>query len=176
MSNYTNEEWRTIPLFPEYVASNMGRIRRIKHAQTWNAGVILRPSVTYQGYHVVSIHSNHKRCQQKVHRLVLMAFSGVPSVGIQGNHLNGNKGDNRLVNLEWETPQGNTQHAQRTGLRRSQEGLNNNAASLTAETIQQIINLRASGMSCRAIGKQLGVGGWTVSRLMRGITYKGVLT
>lgn len=52
-----------------------------------------------------------------VHRLVAEAFLFKSSDLLQVNHLNGNKLDNRIENLEWVTPSENSIHAFNTGLR-----------------------------------------------------------
>ena len=117
------ELWKPIPGFPNYAASTMGRIKRIIPSILPNGGYapmnILKPQNHYKGYHEVLI-SNwpviKRRCA-KVHRLILLTFIGLPEVGLQVNHKNGIKTDNRLSNLEWVTPASNLRHAYRNGLR-----------------------------------------------------------
>ena len=46
-----------------------------------------------------------------IHRLVLDAFVGEKLKGMQCNHKNGIKTDNKLENLEWVTPSQNRKHA-----------------------------------------------------------------
>ena len=60
------------------------------------------------GYTTIQI--NHK--SKYIHRLVLDAFRGHPEgERKETNHLNGNRSDNRLENLEWCTRAENVQHA-----------------------------------------------------------------
>lgn len=64
------------------------------------------------GYHYVSTDVNFKTFGMRVHRLVALAF--IPNDDKTKkfvNHINGNKLDNRVENLEWVTPQHNVQHA-----------------------------------------------------------------
>jgi hypothetical protein len=60
---------------------------------------------------------SRKRYWRSVHRLIAEAFHGTPAQdGLQVNHKNGIKDDNRAENLEWVTPSENALHAYRTGL------------------------------------------------------------
>jgi hypothetical protein len=58
------------------------------------------------------------RYQRKVHRLVMIAFNPVPGYeNLQVNHIDGNKLNNHISNLEWCTPMENTHHAMENNLR-----------------------------------------------------------
>lgn len=110
--------WNTIPNFPNYRASNWGKIRsidRVCDGRKFN-GTLLSPLAHNTGYPFVWLFSEGKRKKQYVHRLVLSTFventKGKPSV----NHKNGDKTDNRLFNLEWATWKEQSAHAYQTGL------------------------------------------------------------
>lgn len=99
------EEWRKIIEFPNYEVSNLGRVRRSKK--------VLKPMSHSNGYQYVDL-SNGAHNQRAVHRLVLQTFFGESS--LPSDHLNGNKADNRLVNLEYVTVSENRRRAQKLGL------------------------------------------------------------
>lgn len=78
----------------------------------------LRQNVLSNGYKQVSLCKNGVVSKQLVHRLVAEAF--MPNHdGYQVNHINGDKLDNRVENLEWCTSVENIQHSIKTGLRPS---------------------------------------------------------
>lgn len=81
-------------------------------------GKKLKPEVTNAGYlRVLLINHNGDRCHKSIHRLVAETYIPNPNNLPQVNHINGNKYDNRVENLEWCTSQYNNRHALSTGLR-----------------------------------------------------------
>ena len=77
------------------------------------------------GYKVVTLSVNGKCTTHTVHRLVAIAFIPNPDGKPFVNHLDGNKHNNHISNLEWTTPAENIQHAWDTGLlTRKSGGLN----------------------------------------------------
>ena len=91
-----------------YSVSSHGRLRRD------SVGNIIRPCIS-SGYQKVVLLKNGIRNGKRLHRLVAEAFLGLCPVGMECNHKNGVKHDNRLENLEWVTPRENMQHASRNG-------------------------------------------------------------
>lgn len=68
------------------------------------------------GYYLVTLVHNGKRKNQFIHRLLAQHFIANPENKAHVNHIDGNKQNNRLDNLEWATPKENAQHAVDTGL------------------------------------------------------------
>lgn len=100
------EYWKSIEAHSGYEISSLGRIR---NAQT---GYILKPYNDGRGYLRVKLHK--KNC--KLHILVAQAFIPNPENKPFVNHINGNKHDCRVFQLEWVTVSENTQHAWDNGL------------------------------------------------------------
>lgn len=91
-----------------------GRINRIKDGVEHPATIYNRDNPSL--YLAVSYSNNGKQVNILVHRLVATAFIPNPHNYPCVNHLNGNKHDNAVANLEWVTHSMNTKHAYRIGL------------------------------------------------------------
>jgi len=71
---------------------------------------ILKPKIDAYGYHEVSLFIGGKVKCMKIHRLVAIAFIENPQNKPQVNHIDANKINNNLSNLEWATPQEDANH------------------------------------------------------------------
>ena len=110
------EQWKPIQEFNgEYEVSNLGRVRSMKR-YCGMVGRIMPQTIQRTGYYAVTFHMNNKAYCRKVHRLVIEAFTPNPDSLPCINHIDGNKLNNHVSNLEWCTYQANMQHAVRTGL------------------------------------------------------------
>jgi hypothetical protein len=106
------EEWLSIPSFPDYQASSLGRIRshRRKNVRLMSAS----PCSDY-GYLAVCLRADTPRGKKTVtvHSLVAEAFHGLRPDGLEVRHLNGH--DNRPENLEYGTHSENLRDKARHG-------------------------------------------------------------
>lgn len=66
--------------------------------------------ITKQGYRRITISRGNKRVSYQLHRLVAEAFIPNPNNLPEVNHIDGNKLNNHVSNLEWVTPTGNREH------------------------------------------------------------------
>lgn len=108
-----------------YFISNRGRIKGIRVE-------FLSPTVSAEGYLVTSLPNNGKRTYYLVHRAVYETFNGEIPEGKVINHIDGDKQNNWVSNLECVTAKENTQHAYRTGLAKGKAGEDNSMAKLSA--------------------------------------------
>ena len=99
------EEWREVVGHPKYEVSNMGRVRRA------NTKDIIPGSRNNKGYWRFDLCENGKRFALHGHRAVAEAFIPNEENKTTVNHINGDKTDNRVVNLEWNTQKENSKHA-----------------------------------------------------------------
>lgn len=92
-----------------YSVSTEGEVRKD------STGYILSQS-SQQDYKFASLLIDGQQKRMRVHRMVAMTFIDNPENKPYVNHINGNRSDNNVENLEWVTPSENTQHAVKTGL------------------------------------------------------------
>lgn len=118
MKDMTVEIWRTAYNFPDYEVSNFGKVRSkdriIEHSNGRlhkTIGKILVQRLDHNGYLTVSLQKNKRNYKVKVHRLVLSTFS--ECIGEQVNHIDEDKTNNKLLNLEWCTAKYNTNYGTR---------------------------------------------------------------
>lgn len=110
------ETWKSIPEYEGfYEASDLGRIRSLPRATT--RGRIIKQNVnTRNGYCYVSLSKNGKQKQCRVHRLIATTFLEIDPDRPQVNHIDGDKTNNSVENLEWCTQSENMLHAFKSGL------------------------------------------------------------
>lgn len=102
-------EWRKIEGFENYSVSDTGLVRND------DKGNVLRPFDKH-GYLIAELWKDKKRYRFFVHRLVATAFIDNPKDLPVVNHIDGNKRNNHVSNLEWCTAEYNNDHAIQTGL------------------------------------------------------------
>lgn len=118
------EIWKDVPKYEGlYMVSNMGRVMSL-HCTSKVAkenGVhdrrIMKNVMSSSGYYHVGLSKNGVKIMHSIHVLVAETFIPNPENKPSVNHIDGNKLNNSVVNLEWATFKENQQHAIRTGLR-----------------------------------------------------------
>lgn len=104
-----NEIWKDIQGYEgEYQISNMGRVYSIK------SGRIMKLVDDGRGYKQVNLCKDGKSYNKKIHRLVAQAFIPNTNNLLQVNHLDENKENNRVDNLEWVTAEQNINYGTRS--------------------------------------------------------------
>lgn len=117
------EVWKTSIRNPNYQVSNLGQVRSVDRYVTDSlgrtrkySGKLLKPSKDENGYLLIGVCDSGHTKRVFVHRLVAETFlensDNKPTV----NHIDGNKTNNSVSNLEWATYKENRDHAVRTGL------------------------------------------------------------
>lgn len=170
------EQWRAIPEVFGYEASNLGRIRSIdrvvfsirngKSCPMRQRGRVLVPC-NNRGYSAVSVQNNLS--PQFVHALVMKAFIGERPEGYEIDHINNNRKDNRLSNLEYVTHAENVHRAYKTGRIKRPEG----RKFLDADAVRKIRELKGSAKT-ETLAKQFGVGAGHIREVARRHKWKHV--
>lgn len=110
------------------------------------------------GYIIISI----KNKSIREHHIIGFFIFGERMAGLQINHLNGIKSDNRPVNLEIVTASENIRHSFKTGLRKANRG---NCSKLTETDIVEIRQKKRDGQTLAELGKEYGVVFQTISKI-----------
>lgn len=122
------EEWRDIPGYEGlYQVSNLGRVKGLPRKVNNHTGFIqlkeriLNGHKITKGYIQVQLSSRPNRVLKLIHVLVAQVFIPNPNNYPQVNHINGDKADNRIENLEWCNNSMNQIHAYKHGLNRRRD-------------------------------------------------------
>jgi hypothetical protein len=151
-------EWRVVPEWPAYEVSENGDLRMVKN------GKIKAKIYVPSGY--VKYRVSKTRRYRLAHRLVASAFIPNPENKPQINHIDGDKRNNCVSNLEWCTGEENWAHALATGLW--------NKASqfkLSESDAREIKALRGKETQT-ALAKRFGVSTSTVRSVRIGTSWK----
>ena len=144
---YSVSDYGRVKSLPRTVTNRLGR-------QVFYRGTILKASPDKDGYLRVGLRRNGEEFNRIVHRLVAQSFIG-GGEGLEINHRNFNKQDNRPNNLEWVTKAANREHTYGAGrhLARVSPRI---GRKLTTEKVDQILALKEVE-SASATGRLFGI-------------------
>lgn len=173
------EIWKPVGLAEfadRYEVSTMGRVRNTgAHSVGRGAGyVTLRhPTLNRKGYLTVSLHADGYVRTHTIHKLVLTTFVGPRHDGQQCRHLNGDRTDNRLVNLAWGTMAENLADMERHGTRC--RGETSPCARLTADSVLAMRRRYAAGeCTWQQLADEHGVSKESIGAALTGDTWAHV--
>lgn len=110
------EIWKNIEWYDwMYQISDFWSVRSFRNNRWWKSenSVILKQKISQNGYYWLQLMEWGKVKMRATHRLIAIAFIPNPENKPCINHINGNKTDNRIANLEWCTVSENNTHKHR---------------------------------------------------------------
>lgn len=167
------EQWRTISDYPGYEVSDCGRVRRRTAGKRTFAGRILLAGDRGNGYLRVCLRDMGRVKTAFVHHLVAEAFHGPrPAVHWHAAHLNGNRRDNRSVNLAWVSPDENEKHKLRHGTQAC--GEKQGSSKLSAADVEFILRFERYRGSYLILASKFSVSPSTIGLIVRRKTWRHI--
>lgn len=167
------EQWKSIQGFEGvYEVSNEGRVRRLAGAFGTSKTRVLKPKKHTGGYVCYGISLQGEVSYFTAHRLVAQAFLGERPEAMTVNHIDGNKLNNRIENLEYITQGENNLHAVRELGQRI--GSKHYAAVLNEVAVINIKQNLLSKYTDTEIGKMYEVSRSVIKQIRRGKNWKHI--
>lgn len=176
------EIWKPVPGYEgRYDISTLGNVRTVgrfinapRGRTRWIPERNLSTHITARGYVQTMFKVGTKNFHQLVHRLVAAAFIDNPDHRPQVNHIDGNKLNNCVTNLEWCTSAENCAHARRENLYEQARGENGANAKLTNADVLAIRARLRSGETHKAISLDYQVSRTVITRISNGTRWASI--
>lgn len=155
-SKYSNSRFRRYYLNgyiqTNYLISEYGELYSTK------TGTMILPETTNKGYFKSTVYHEGKGFKKYNHRMVAETFMIIrESKQTDVNHIDGNKKNNHITNLEWCSRSHNLQHAIDTGLKPRLYGMQSNTSKYTDTQFIMAAKMRADGKTFDEISKVVGI-------------------
>lgn len=166
--------WAVAPSAPTLLVSDTGCVIRMassrKKQNCWQIfpEKELRPTIAGSGYWAVNYKIEGTRHIAYVHRLVMEAFFGLNADRKEVNHIDGDKSNNTLSNLEWVTHSENHRHAAGAGL--------SAVTALSPDAVRSIKAKLRLGLTMARIAKEHGVSVSAINHIKHGRTWAWLLS
>lgn len=166
--NQPHVEYRDIPGFPNYRVGSDGSVwsRKPKNGQGPPAAIWRRLSPgNCRNYHLHGLFREGKHYNRLAGPLVLLAFVGPCPPGMECCHGDGNRSNDNLSNLRWDTRKANHADAIRHGTH--PRGSKHGNAKINEDIAALILRLKQTGLPQSIIARQLGLTECLVSKVVR---------
>lgn len=159
------ETWKPIPGYPNYEASDLGRVRRTTDTSRYLSGYVLTSYVRNGRYPEVGLCEGGHSTNIFVHQAVVLAFVGPPPAGMEIRHLDGDKLNCRLDNLKYGTHKQNSEDRYRLGEQQTK---------LDLDKAEEIRELHTKGESMGLLAKRYNVSSTAIWNVVHYRTWKHV--
>ena len=158
-----NEIWKQLYGFRNWEISNLGRMRK---------SFMSTKVPDKNGYEYAHLSQDNHQRKIAVHRAVWENFNGEIPPELMINHIDGNKLNNSLDNLEVVTNRENIEHYKKKLL--TYRGSKVNTAKLTDDTVINIRRRKELGVSTKQLAKEHGVSISAIKRLINRTTWSHI--
>ena len=175
-----NIVWKVVPSWPKFEVSNIGGIRHTNGKSKYT-------NISKQGYVVLQTKLDGKIKTLKLHRLIAETFLKPPSEDLTllcskthwgvvcVNHIDGNKLNNNVNNLEWCTQEYNNRHANISNLVPALKGSLNGRSKLDENTVHEICLLfQNTNMKTQEVADRFNISLSQVQKIRCGIAWKHI--
>lgn len=160
--------WKEVEGYEQYLISDEGKLFSRK------SGKLLKLQARNDGYIVAGITKNEKVKNVYIHRLVMKAFKPEGEKETV-NHIDGNKANNHVDNLEWCTYSENNQHAIKTGLNTTEHKINKKGSKPVSQYDLEG-NLIKTYPSMRQAERETGINATSIGHgIRKGWNYGGFM-
>ena len=169
------EIWKNITLYKnmfadKYLVSNLGRVKSLHKSEK-----ILKPSRIKNKYLNINLCKKGLQKTAKIHVLVAHEFLGPRPEGLEINHIDGNKLNNNVNNLEYCTRSENHKHAYDLGIKPIPyvPGEKCGTSKLTKKQVDKIRNLyKTKKITQQELGVEFGVSQMLISYIVRNLAWR----
>ncbi len=170
-SDYTFEQWLTIPFAPDYEVSNLAHIRRIATEPPQFHMRLLKPKFGTGGYPEVALKVNGDPLYIRVHQVVCRVFHGErPRGKDEVGHRDGDRTNACPANLRWVTKEEN--YDDRNGHGTHNKGERNGSAKLDQLKVHAV-HILSQKMASRKVAEVIGISKSQVGNILRGEAWAG---
>lgn len=172
-----SEQWRDVVGWEGfYQVSSEGSVRSLPRIVRCSNGTVRTclgrqmQGIAERGYVAIRLCDGESKTPKamRVHRLVAMAFIPNPDSKPQVNHIDSNRVNNRVSNLEWVTSRENILHAERVGRRK-------HLTKLSADNVMEVRRRWQEGATVRGLAREFGVHLRTMRKIVHGYTRRNVM-
>jgi len=171
------EMWKPIKDFEDlYEISNLGRIKSLEKSRNYkNTTRLVRSkilnSANCQGYRILTLSRDSKKVNYRVHRLVCEAFIPNPKNKPYVNHIDENKSNNVVTNLEWVTAKENINHSILISGKKTNKGKTWENHKFSFNQCLEMVNHFKNGLNVRKISIKFDSNSNTISKIIKNEKY-----